>query len=195
MAGITRNKWTEESLALLAELYPTETNEHTADMTGMCVTAVKQMAKKLGIRKSAKKKKTERINHLNRNYHEFSVKEMAKDLGMSRSGLNRIAAALGLKRTKEEYRTLLSRIRSEQIKRERRRAIFGLEPITNIKVITNRAKIQLRCKLKAIGYIVGKEHNIMYYSDELERRDTLETNGLKLGLHFLPLPVESITII
>ena len=46
-----RNRWNEERLALLAELYPVETTPHTACVLGMSETAVKNMARRLGIAK------------------------------------------------------------------------------------------------------------------------------------------------
>lgn len=192
-----RNKWTEKTIALLKELYPVETIAHTARMTGMCETAVKNMVRKLGLIKVNRKPEieAERTRHVLKHYHDRSYTEIGRDLGVTRTTIYRIVVKLGMKRTKEEDSSMNSRIRNEMIRRERRRMLFGLAPITRLKVVSNRAKIQLRCKLKSIGYIVGKEHNIMYYSDSLERRDTLETNGLKLDLHFLPLPVETMTAI
>lgn len=183
-----RRIWTEKGLALLAELYPTETTRHTARMTGMSERAVKDMAGKLGISKSVKKKHKEWMGHIRLHFHEHTIREMARDLNVSRSTVSRIVTQLGLKRTKEQRSGIQSRVRSGIISRERRRAIFGLDPITRVKVFTNRAKIQLRCKLKSLGYIVGEEHNVMYYPDSLARRDVLEANGMKLGLHFLPYP-------
>ncbi len=40
----------------------------------------------------------------------------------------RIAAALGLKRSSEEKHLISSRIRTQMVKRERRRIVFGLDP-------------------------------------------------------------------
>lgn len=68
--------------------------------------------------------------------------------------------------------------------------IFGLEPLTNIKVVTNRARIRLRSRLKAKGYVVSDERNVMYYPTDLERQSRQENVGIKLGLKFKSLPNE-----
>ena len=74
------------------------------------------------------------------------------------------------------------------VKRERRRIVFGLEPITGIRVISNRAKVRVRSNMKSNGYIISEEHNVIYYTGTTER---LESRGIRLGLHILPLPEDS----
>lgn len=73
--------------------------------------------------------------------------------------------------------------------------IFGLEPLTNIKVVTNRDRIRLRSRLKAKGYVVSDERNVMYYPADLERQSRQESIGIKLGLKFKPLPAEEEVIL
>ncbi len=68
--------------------------------------------------------------------------------------------------------------------------IFGLDPITNIKVVTNRPRIKLRAWLKTKGYIVADKKNVMYYPADIERLHNQESRGATMGLHFMPLPVE-----
>ena len=74
------------------------------------------------------------------------------------------------------------------VKRERRRIVFGLEPITGIRVISNRAKVRVRSNMKSNGYIISEEHNVIYYTGTTERRERLESRGIRLGLHILPFP-------
>lgn len=188
---MARKKWTAKALALLTEHYLVETISDTAAMTGMCETSVKDMARKLGLCKAGGTKiSADMIQHVQQHFHEHSVREIADELGISSSSVNRIKNKLGLRKTVQQKRDMHSRVRSEIIRRERRRAIFGLNPITRIKVVTNRARIQLRCKLKSLGYIVSRTSNVLYYTAGLERRDILEANGQKLGLSFLPYPAE-----
>lgn len=190
-----RKKWTEKTVAMLKELYPVETNAQTSNLTGMSVTAVKTMARKLGLSKEPVEENVEWIKHVLRHFHNRSFGEMAAELGVTKTTIHRIASKLGLKRTREENASVNSRVRCEMIRRERRRAIFGLEPVTNIKVFTNRPRILLRAKLKAVGYIVGKERNILYYTGNLKRRIQMEARGVKLGLHFFPLTGNNDTIL
>lgn len=184
---MVKNKWTDNTVAMLRELYPVETNAHISDKTGMSRTAVKSMARRLGLSKAPQEENTEWNEHVQRHFREHSFSEMATELGVTKTTIYRIAVKLGLKRTKEENAVVNSRVRSEMIRRERRRVLFGLEPITNIKVVTNRSRVQLRAKLKALGYIVGKERNILYYTESLKRRIEMEARGIKLGLRFFPM--------
>lgn len=120
---------------------------------------------------------------------------MAKELGISKMSVSRIAVKLGLKRTKEEIYRVSSRVRGEMIRRERRRVIFGLSPATRIKVVSNRARVRLRSRLKGIGYVVGQERNILYYTGNVERKERLECRGVKLGLRFLPFPGNELSVL
>ena len=175
-------------VAVLAELYPVETTAYTAGILGMSETAVKNKARKLGIIKTAKSRWLERAEHIRSHFQEKSFSEMGRELGITKTSVSRIASRLGLKRTRKEIGKMSSRIRSELIRRERRRVIFGLAPMTRIKVVSNRARVRLRSRMKGIGYIVGRERNILYYTVSLIRREHLEQRGVRLGLCFLPLP-------
>lgn len=181
-------------IAALCELYPVETTAYTAEVLGMSETAVKNKAKELGIVKIAKSLWMKRAAHISSHFHTDSFSEMAKELGISKMSVSRIAEHLGLKRSQTERYDIISRIRSDMIHRERRRVIFGLEPITRIKVVSNRAKVRLRSQLKRKGYTVGGERNILYYAEGLKRNERQEMRGVKLGLQFLPISASIMTI-
>lgn len=189
-----KSRWNDSLIAVLAETYPVETTAYTAALLGMSETAVKNKAKKLGIVKVAKSRWMERAEHIRSHFQDKSFSEMAKELGISKMSVSRIAAKLGLKRTKEEIYRVSSRVRGEMIRRERRRVIFGLSPATRIKVVSNRARVRLRSRLKGIGYVVGQERNILYYTGNVERKERLECRGVKLGLRFLPFPGNELSV-
>ncbi|MEF3427066.1 MarR family transcriptional regulator [Bacteroides cellulosilyticus] len=186
-----KTKWTDKMLNALSELYPVETTSYTAACLQMSETAVKNQARKLGLSKIAKSKWMVRAEHVQNHFHQCSFSEMAKELGITKMSVSRIAAKLGLTRTKAESYQVASRIRLDMIRRERRRVIFGLEPITQLKVVSNRAKVRLRSRLKSKGYIVAEEHNVLFYTHDIERKNHLESRGMKLGLRFLPFQCES----
>lgn len=181
-------QWTDEMLETLMDLYPVETTSYTASVLGVSEKTVKKKAKELGIDKYAKSKWLERAEFIRRYFHCKSFAEMGRELGIAKWSVCRIAEAIGLRRTEKENSQVSSFVRGELIKRERRRMIFGLDPITNIKVVTNRPRIRLRSKLKSKGYIVAGERNVMYYPSDLKRNIGQESRGIKLGLKFLPLP-------
>lgn len=182
------HEWTDSQLALLYEVYPVETNAHTAALLGFSESVVKRKACSLGIGKIAKTIWLERAEYILGHFHERSFAEMARDLGISKMSVSRIAARLGLRRTVKERRQVASRVRREMIRRERRRVVFGLEPVTQIKVVSNRARVRLRAVLKSKGYLVGDDCRTIYFGRNLHRHERLETRGRKLGLAFLPLP-------
>lgn len=184
------HKWTEEKLAALARLFPVESTKHTAAVLQMSVTAVKGKAKELGLKKETKSEWAKRADYVRSHFYHCSLSEMAGKLGISRTSVIRIIGKLGLKRTKEQNFQVTSRVRSEIIRRERRHVLFGLAPITKIKVVSNRARIQIRAQLKSIGYIVSRDSNTLYYTDKIERKGNLETRGIRQGLRFLPFSEE-----
>lgn len=108
-----KNRWDERKTALLAETYPVETTAYTAGVVGMSETAVKNKARKMGIVKVAKSGWLERAEHIKSHFHEKSFSEMGRELGINKMSVSRIAAKLGLRRTKEQVYKVSSRIRCE----------------------------------------------------------------------------------
>ena len=68
-----------------------------------------------------------------------------------------------------------------------RDVIFGLEPLTQLKVVSNRARVRIRSRLKSLGYVVCDERVLLYATDNFERKTKLESKAVKLGLSFLPI--------
>ena len=126
-----KNLWTEEMLRTLAELYPMETNAFTASVLQVGETAVKEKARELGLVKVVKSKWLNRAEHIRSHFEERSFTEIARELGITRHSVSRIAGKLGLKRSKPESYQVSSRVRMEMIRRERRRVIFGLDLMWN----------------------------------------------------------------
>ena len=169
-----KTDWTDRMLAALVELYPVETTAYTAAVLNLSESTVKQKARELGLVKMAKSRWMERADYIRNHFQECSFSEIGKALGITRMSVGRIAAALGLKRSSEEKHLISSRIRTQMVKRERRRIVFGLEPITGIRVISNRAKVRVRSNMKSNGYIISEEHNVIYYTGTTERRERLD---------------------
>lgn len=190
-----QHKWTEERLAALKQLFPTESTKHTAAVLQMSMTAVKRKAKEMGLQKITKSRWAKRAEHVRTHYCHCSLSEMAKELDISRTSVLRIIGKLELTRTREQTFLVASRIRSEIIRRERRHILFGLAPVTRMKVVSNRPRIRLRAKLKSVGYIVNRASNTLYYTDRMERKSNLENNGIRQGLHFLPFPGDEASVL
>ena len=185
----------EQKIAVLIQLYPIETTPRTAEILGMCERAVKEKARSLGLKKAVKSRWMEHAEYVRNHFAHRSYAEIGKELGISREYARRIAVRMGLKRTALEDFKVLSRIHSDMMRRERRRVIFGLSPITRIKVVSNRARVRLRSWLKSKGYIAGEEYGILYYTDDLHRIQESELRGAKLGFRFLPYPSEETLVL
>lgn len=180
-------EWTEEQLNLLCQNYQTETNEQLAQHLGISTRTLRRKAKKLGLVKREPVTKTKQIEDLVREmYPNHSLKEISAQANISWRTVRRMANQMGLTRTPEEESRMRSRIRTSLIKSERRRITFGLEQRTNMKLVCNLERIQLRSKLKGYGYIVFKGNNTIYYTSELKRHPVREEHARKVGIKFAP---------
>lgn len=114
--------------------------------------------------------------------HSFS--EVAATVRLSISTVRRIAARHGFVRSKKDEQSLRSRIRTNLVRQERRRAIFGLDQKTNLKVFSNKMRASLKFRLKRKGYVLLPKNNNVYFNEYTLRNDKYETQGRKLGLRF-----------
>lgn len=178
--------WTDDSIAYLKENYPYTTD--TAIAQHLCVNrkTVSLKAKELGLEKGIRPEWLDLAERVRELHGSHSNAEIAAITGISSRSVSRIVAVLGLRRTKKEEQSIRSRIRQDIMKREKRRVIFGLPPITKIKVVTNKPRIKMRHSLKKAGYLVIRGQNVMYYHPDMERDHSREDIGRKLGLRFEP---------
>lgn len=178
--------WTDDSIAYLKENYPYTTD--TAIAQHLCVNrkTVSLKAKELGLEKGIRPEWLDLAERVRELHDSHSNAEIAAITGISSRSVSRIVAVLGLRRTKKEEQNIRSRIRQDIMKREKRRVIFGLPPITRIKVVTNKPRIKMRHSLKKAGYLVIRGQNVMYYHPDMERDHSREDIGRKLGLRFEP---------
>lgn len=178
--------WTDDSIAYLKENYPYTTD--TAIAQHLCVNrkTVSLKAKELGLEKGIRPEWLDLAERVRELLGSHSNAEIAAITGISSRSVSRIVAVLGLRRTKKEEQSIRSRIRQDIMKREKRRVIFGLPPITRIKVVTNKPRIKMRHSLKKAGYLVIRGQNVMYYHPDMGRDHSREDIGRKLGLRFEP---------
>ena len=178
--------WTDDSIAYLKENYPYTTD--TAIAQHLCVNrkTVSLKAKELGLEKGIRPEWLDLAERVRELHGTHSNAEIAAITGISSRSVSRIVAVLGLRRTKKEEQSIRSRIRQDIMKREKRRVIFGLPPITKIKVVTNKPRIKMRHSLKKAGYLVIRGQNVMYYHPDMERDHSREDIGRMLGLRFEP---------
>lgn len=185
-------KWTEEYDNILLDSFHTSYIKDIAREIGCSTSTASKHARKLGLYK----RKDYRKNHdarefIKMEFENLTYKEMAKRLCITEVSVWKIVKELGLVRTKEKKKENKSRGRIELVKSERRRVIFGLDQRTNLKVVSNKKRLDLKQKLRKCGYTVIPGDNTVYYDENLKRRPVREANGIKLGLKFMPLPTET----
>lgn len=185
-------KWTAEHDSILQERFDTDYVQDIADDLGFSRSTVHHHARQLGLAKRDPRRRNRDVRaFVEMEYHNLTLKEMAKRTGLNKYTIFRITRELGLSRTREKWNENISKACSEVYKSERRRVMFGLDQRTNLKVVSNKRKIRLRHKLKEHGYIVAKGDHTVYYTDDLVRHPIRERNGERLGFKFKPLPAQS----
>ena len=187
----TTTIWNEEKEQFLKENYAFKTNGNLAKHLGISVPSVKKKAYELGLQKVCAKRKIHsaleanvlKMSELN------SYRSIADKLDISLSSVKSIinkATSKGYKkRSKEATKKIMSEARIRLIKKERARAIFGLNPKTNLKVFPNKQKYRMRDRLKRCRYDVERNDINVYIDDETRRHDNIENEAQKLGCNII----------
>lgn len=187
----TTTIWNEEKEQFLKENYAFKTNGNLAKHLGFSVPSVKKKAYELGLKKVCAKRKIHsaleanvlKMSELN------SYRSIADKLDISLSSVKSIinkATSKGYKkRSKEATKKIMSEARIRLIKKERARAIFGLNPKTNLKVFPNKQKYRMRDRLKRCRYDVERNDINVYIDDETRRHDNIENEAQKLGFNII----------
>lgn len=181
-----RKIWSETEITYLVENYPDTPDEVIASGIGVSRRTISNKARELGLEKGMNPGWLERAERVRGLYRTHSYTEIASITGIPVRSIARIVSVLGLSRSNGEEKNIRSRIRRNLTDREKRRVIFGLAPLTNIKVVTNKPRIRLRHALKKAGYIVQRGRNVLYYHPGIERDLRRENAGKNLGLRFEP---------
>lgn len=118
---------------------------------------------------------------------DHSAAETAAIIGCSVATVFKVVRDNNIKRDPDGKTSMRSRIRKEFVHAERRRAMFGLDQKSNVKVITNNERNVLKYKLKRKFYIfIKRGDNNAYYDDKTVRDPRYEETGRKLGMRFHP---------
>lgn len=180
--------WNEEMLFTLRELFPTATNAAIAARLGIGTRQVAMKAAELGLGKGYEARRAAAVKVVLDNYGHHPYSELSIMAGVSVRTVSRIAAGHGLTRSAAESASFISARRKETVRRERLRMRIGLDPLTKVKVTSDRKRTCLRNRLKQSGYIVLRGSNIIYFTPDVARSTQREDTGASLGLVFRPLP-------
>ena len=176
--------WTDNMIQALTDMFPVESNISIARKLGVSESAVSVKGRELGLKKGVKRKTVENEESVRALIPYHSYTEISRLVGISRAAVRRIAKKLNLDIDASERVNIRRRVRNELIRKEKARVIWGLDQISNIKVVTNSRKISPRYRMRRIGYTCHRGGNTLYYHDRMERNIRLETMGRTLGLRF-----------
>lgn len=187
----TTTIWNEEKEQFLKENYAFKTNGNLARHLGISVPSVKKKAYELGLKKVCAKRKIHsaleanvlKMSELN-SYRSIADK-LDISLSSVKSIINKATSKGYTKRSKEATKKIMSEARIRLIKKERARAVFGLNPKTNLKVFPNKQKYRMRDRLKRCRYDVERNDINVYIDDETRRHDNIENEAQKLGFNII----------
>lgn len=121
---------------------------------------------------------------------DHSVLEIASIIGCSVRTIYYVLSRDYFIHTADDSANIRSRVRKQIVKDERRRALFGLDQKSNIKVFSNKERITLRYCLKRKGYLfMSRGSNVAYFDSSTIRDHGYEEKGVKLGLKFQPMVI------
>ena len=188
----TTKIWNEEREQFLKENYACKTNGSLAKHLSISVPSVKKKANELGLKKVCAKRKIHsaleanvlKMSELN-SYRSIADK-LDISLSSVKSIINKATSKGGYKkRSKEATKKIMSEARIRLIKKERARAVFGLNPKTNLKVFPNKQKYRMRDRLQRCRYDVERNSINVYIDDETRRHDSIEHEAQKLGFNII----------
>lgn len=114
-----------------------------------------------------------------------SISEVALKVGCGVVSVSKVIKEYNIQRSKEDLAAIRSRVRTDLVRAERRRAIFGLDQKSNLKVFSNKDRNKLKYCLKRKGYSFPERGvNIAYITKNTVRDLGYEEKGRKLGIQF-----------
>lgn len=189
---MTAKDLTQEQRKWFMEKFAHTKNQELADYLGTSLRSVTLIARELGLWKDK-----EFMAAMQRNASEHGARA-TRAMGGNAGTRNLLiygkayqfkAGESNKDRMSEEaFADMHRRIgesRKELFKKERRRAIFGLEQQTGLRVIRcPREKICLRNNLRKHGYEIGRASNEATITDETRRSIKMEARAIKMGIKF-----------
>ena len=180
-------KWTDEEVAYLKQNYCKKLNPELSLIMGRTAVSIRGMAQRLGLLKTIEQRlecqriATAEAKKSNTGY--CSEKKRLQILEASRGTRFKKGhkCSLNKEQTEKRIKTL-----KETIRKERRRAMFGLPQKTRLKVFKQpKVRSWLLYKLRKRGYIVSDDKKTVYYNKETRRITILEAHiqekfGVKL---------------
>lgn len=196
----TTTIWNDDKINFLVKHYANISNRKLADTLGVSVPSIKNKSRELGLTKTCAKRKIFPSIEANilRMSENSSYRSVADKLNVSvasvHTTVNEATANGHQKRPKEETLKIMSETRVRLIKKERARAIFGLEQKTKLKLFPNKQKYKVRERLKRSRYEVERNGTDVYIDDETRRHAKVETEAQKLGFQIIKPTIEYLPI-
>lgn len=152
---------TPEQEVYLKANFPTKTNKELSEALGVSTTWLFEKTKEMGLKK------------------DMAVVNARK------------RATLATARTSAERFRKISEARSRQNKSERRRILFGLPQQTNLKLVHNKRKCQVRFRLKMRGYGIERNGDEAVVLPDTKRSLRVERCAKKYGIRIIETQINT----
>ena len=207
----------EEQVEWLRRYYPATENYRIAKVMGVSVESVRKFARLYGLAKSVEgmagirrrqQAKAARTNHRNGCYDrkrghpvsEATMDGLRRRWKEVREGLRQSPLTIVKERSPERFAESMARRgrqRSEMIRKEKMRMLYGLERKTRLKpvVLSPYTQSQTHHRSSALkrGYLLDYDCSegtpgryVIYYDDETRRSEAFERNCIADGFVFKP---------
>lgn len=174
--------WTEEVLEDLIIYYPITSNKILAQRYNISVMTLCRKAKEMKLRKTRLFRfKFEIWDLVKEKYGTASVKEIAKETGVSERTVYRVIRRLRMEMDEECKSEIYRNAAKRMIKLEHSRQTFGLEPKVNRPLGKNKARREIVKQLSKHGYIVIKGSMFVYYCASMPRYEDIEAKAKSIG--------------
>ena len=206
---------TDEQKAWLVKWFPTIENKRLVKASGLSEGVIHRLARKLGLKKSEKglhqimkrqSKVCKRTCEKNGYYYSLrgrqpseATKEGTRKMWQDiREGKREHPFKVLKKMNPKKYKAFMankSKERSESIRKEKLRMMYGLERKTRLKTVVlvpyKRSQIAHRFAALRRGYLLDEDcregqpgRYVIYYNDQTERSEIFERNCIKDGFRF-----------
>lgn len=174
--------WTDEMLDDLETYYPITRDEILAEWMKISVGTIRRKAKELKLCKTTNFHYNYEVWNLVKSKHgSATVKEIAKEAGVSERTVYRIVKRLRLELDEQRRSEIYSEAARKMIRREHSRMTFGFGTRIHRPLGKNRERREIAKRLTSYGYIVTKGSLYVYYSESLPRHKDIEAEAKNYG--------------
>lgn len=174
--------WTDEVLEDFMIYYPITSNKILAKRYNVSVMTIRRKAKEMRLSKTRLSRfRFEIWDLVKEKYGVASVKEIAKETGVSERTIYRVIRRLRMEMDESQKSEIYSNAAKRMVKLEHSRQVFGLEPGVFRPLGKNKSRREIAKQLTRHGYIVIKGSMYVYYCASMPRYEDIEADAKSVG--------------